>query len=284
MALFVRWCLPVLFLFTSGCISIDSERSSSYYYIPITFTVLYIPNGNSLELGSRKVDEADFFSFEVLAEDFAKDKTNIYYQEMVVTDIVDYDTFYIDSNGVAKDKANVYIGYSDQLEALTGVDPDSYVELPDWAPSFETVVWAKDKNHYYLSHKKVDVDYKTFMVVCNHLYKDRSYVYTDYKGSIKKTMVDPAEFKRLNEQHCYDDKYIYVADIFETMMKYRYSDFSTVKVFCTNYVGVERKVYFTGKEVVGADYQTFSCVDDFHAKDKMRNYHLQFVSDPEKDI
>ena len=92
---------------------------------------------------SKKIEEADVNSFEVLGEteSYAKDKNNVYFWGKIIAN-ADVKTFKIiseDINGYSKDKNNVYIG----IQKIEGADPKTFEKIKD------TSYYFKDKNNLY---------------------------------------------------------------------------------------------------------------------------------------
>lgn len=175
----------------------------------------------------------DVDTFEVLDDEYSKDKHNIYYDGVTLSD-VDMDTFQIIMpNYYAKDKNSVYAGH----KKIKGANPktikvlniayikDDKTVFSDFSfsntlknadvKSFETLgqYYGKDKNNVYLMGEKIKkADVKTFQVISEesfkHYSKDKNNVYLEtyiIEGA------DPKTFEIIKEEPSYskDKKYLY---------------------------------------------------------------------------
>ena len=175
----------------------------------------------------------DVDTFEVLDDEYSKDKHNIYYDGITLSD-VDMDTFQIIMpNYYAKDKNSVYSGH----KKIKGANPktikvlniayvkDDKTVFSNFSfsntlknadvKSFEALgeYYGKDKNNVYLMGEKIKkADVKTFQVISeesfNHYSKDKNNVYLEtyiIEGA------DPKTFEIIKEKPTYskDKKYLY---------------------------------------------------------------------------
>ncbi len=175
----------------------------------------------------------DVDTFEVLDDEYSKDKHNIYYDGVTLSD-VDMDTFQIIMpNYYAKDKNSVYSRH----KKIKGANPktikvlniayikDDKTVFSDFSfsntlknadvESFEALgeYYGKDKNNVYLMGEKIKkADVKTFQVISeesfNHYSKDKNNVYLEtyiIEGA------DPKTFEIIKEKPTYskDKKYLY---------------------------------------------------------------------------
>ena len=175
----------------------------------------------------------DVDTFEVLDDEYSKDKHNVYYGGVTLSD-VDMDTFQIIMpNYYAKDKNSVYSRH----KKIKGANPktikvlniayikDDKTVFSDFSfsntlknadiKSFEALgqYYGKDKNNVYLMGEKIKkADVKTFQVISeesfNHYSKDKNNVYLEtyiIEGA------DPKTFEIIKEEPSYskDKKYLY---------------------------------------------------------------------------
>ena len=175
----------------------------------------------------------DVDTFEVLDDEYSKDKHNIYYDGVTLSD-VDMDTFQIIMpNYYAKDKNRVYSRH----KKIKGANPktikvlniayikDDKTVFSDFSfsntlknadvKSFEVLgqYYGKDKNNVYLMGEKIKkADVKTFQVISEesfkHYSKDKNNVYLEtyiIEGA------DPKTFEIIKEKPTYskDKKYLY---------------------------------------------------------------------------
>ena len=197
--------------------------------------VYFRNNGKIYDLkGLDELNEIeDVDTFEVLDDEYSKDKHNIYYGGVILSD-VDMDTFQIIMpNYYAKDKNSVYAGHKKIKRAnpktikvlnIAYIKDDKTV-FSDFSfsntlknadvKSFETLgeYYGKDKNNVYLMGEKIKkADVKTFQVISeesfNHYSKDKNNVYLEtyiIEGA------DPKTFEIIKEKPTYskDKKYLY---------------------------------------------------------------------------
>lgn len=163
---------------------IDATKSPCYFYSYnwSTKSIVYRTKPFNQMGSTYKKLNTDFTSFTVLAEDYARDKNNIYYQYRKL-EIADIASFTYINGQLAKDKYHVY--YEDKqlsntdiditsfisderctrdknkvysntpksnhlkeyyLDRIENADPNTYTKLEYW--------WAKDDLHYFFSNKK----------------------------------------------------------------------------------------------------------------------------------
>ena len=192
-------------------------------------------NGKLYEAGTflENTTVEDLDTFEILDDEYSKDKHNIYYGGVTLSD-VDMDTFQIIMpNYYAKDKNSVYSGH----KKIKGANPktikvlniayvkDDKTVFSNFSFSntlknadvnfFEALgqYYGKDKNNVYLMGEKIKkADVKTFQVISeqsfNHYSKDKNNVYLEtyiIEGA------DPKTFEIIKEEPFYskDKKYLY---------------------------------------------------------------------------
>ena len=192
-------------------------------------------NGKLYEAGTFLENTAveDLDTFEILDDEYSKDKHNIYYGGLPLSD-VDMDTFQIIMpNYYAKDKNSVYSRH----KKIKGANPktikvlniayikDDKTVFSDFSfsntlknadvNSFEALgqYYGKDKNNVYLMGEKIKkADVKTFQVISeeffNHYSKDKNNVYLEtyiIEGA------NPETFEIIKEEPSYskDKKHLY---------------------------------------------------------------------------
>ena len=192
-------------------------------------------NGKLYEAGTflENTTVEDLDTFEILDDEYSKDKHNIYYGGVTLSD-VDMDTFQIIMpNYYAKDKNSVYSGH----KKIKGANPktikvlniayvkDDKTVFSNFSfsntlknadvNSFEALgqYYGKDKNNVYLMGEKIKkADVKTFQVISeeffNHYSKDKNNVYLEtyiIEGA------NPETFEIIKEKPSYskDKKHLY---------------------------------------------------------------------------
>ncbi len=191
---------------------------------------------------SRKVD-ADPETFEVLKDDYGRDKTHAFYWGSMI-DGADGQSFRVIGKGYAADAFNVY----NSGKLMQGVDPASFK-----VHSYEL---TEDKNDFYKNGTALNVrDKSSFEVLKDKLGRNTSWGKDKYNGyylngtvipDIDYATFHPIDARQPKQSGCY------AAD------KYR--------------------VFFMGEEVLGADPATFKEVDFYVGQDRYRAYKKEMQS------
>ena len=164
------------------------------FYTNSPFAMLAFPFTGNADAGYLK--GADFWSFKVLDEDWAKDKSHVWYLYHPMKG-VDAATFQLGTNGIPKDKYHVFVNdlwyYSPSQCDIDPATAEYFVQQPitfdyftkkpklDWVKA-----WMRDSRHVYFHEQRVDVDRATFRWLAGHSwfdgqgewYVDKNYVYT----------------------------------------------------------------------------------------------------------
>ena len=139
---------------------------------------------------------ADFWSFKVLDDDWAKDKSHVWFEYEPVKG-VDAATFELGKNGIPKDKYHVFVNdWWYYYPSRCGIDPTTaeyFVQMPidfDDITEKAKLVWAdewmRDSRHVYFHEQRMDVDRATFRWLAGtawfgeqgEWYVDKNFVYT----------------------------------------------------------------------------------------------------------
>ena len=163
------------------------------FYTNSPFAMLAFPFTGNADAGYLK--GADFWSFHVLDDNWAKDKSHVWYQHYPVKG-VDAATFQLGKNGIPKDKYHVFVNdlwyYSPSQCDIDPATAEYFVQQPttfDYftrKPKLEWVKeWMRDSKQVYFYEQRVDVDRATFRWLAGSRYDgqgkwyvDRNYVYT----------------------------------------------------------------------------------------------------------
>lgn len=265
---------------------VNPAKSNSYYYN--SGEIYYIPLGNTL-VGKTKLN-VDKKSFEVLAEDIARDNKYVYYEAFRDTGI-DRESFVVDKSGALKDKNYIYTreGYYHLTKhEIPGVDIETYVQLNDFKIAY-SYKWAKDKNNYYYSQQPVNVDYDSFRRINDYFYKDCDSIYAivDYRFYTASKRQDPV--KLLNEYHLLngneliasieDNDSLIINNSFEKIYNYKHitplivvvNDIAFFKgvPFKENNVDIES---LKAPKIFRDELNSKSFTDDFYCVDKNHVY------------
>lgn len=263
---------------------------------------IYYKDGDKL----KKLQEADVSSFRPLAEDIAKDRNTVYFQQFRQSG-VDRVSFTVTPNGALKDKNHVYLRvYNDTLafRILYNVDRASYDLYKGRSK------WAYDRGHvYYDFSRPVEVDRRTFSFLNSVFMKDKNYLYymAPHDSLIKKK-ADIRYLVSLNDFYVRDGSRIYFIDgnNFDKIDEIPFHEVRSIRLWGEAYLSVDGKLYFSGNlvdggrvdlkrfrkisgvyytdghsvycegnAVKGADLKTFRPLSDFMAKDRNSVYYWE---------
>lgn len=185
---------------------------------------------------SRKVD-ADPETFEVLDDDYGRDKTHAFYCGDIIKG-ADGLSFRVLEKGYAADASNVY----DSGKLLKGADPASFK-----VHSYEL---TEDKNDFYNNGKALNVrDKASFEILKYSSGENSSWGKDKYNGYyLNGTVIPNIDYATF---HPIDAK---------------------IPVQSGCYAADKYRVFFMGKEIPGADPATFRVVDFYIGQDKNRAY------------
>ncbi len=258
---------------------IDKKKSDSYF-ITSAGTINYSPQGNWFEIGIEKCD-ADKKSFKILSNSIAKDKNHIFYCG-IKQEHVDFQTFYIEKE-IPKDKKYAYTEDFQKLVPIVGVDAKTFEYL-----NFDTLnhSWSKDKNHYYIDYKKINVDYSTFTFLNRRFSKDKDSLYADLNSwkfiTVKENTND---ISVINCEYIKDKSTLYYISTLSKveLLTNHFETFKTIRivdndVVCINDKVIVRGVQFKTKTVDANSFKLFRPNQiDYYSKDKNHVYYEQNV-------
>ncbi|MEW7279111.1 DKNYY domain-containing protein [Aquimarina sp. 2201CG1-2-11] len=257
---------------------INEEKSSSYYYNPKEKKTIYSPMGNWFELGKTEMN-VDHATFQVLAENYAKDQNHVYHKYTTIDFDVDIPSFEIKYDFVPMDKNHVYVmnGFyfsensKEGLTILEDADPNSYIQL--------NYHCAKDQNHVYFYNKKVpDIEVATFEILNDNFMKDTHFVcYFNEEKIMHKINATAKNTQSLPHDYIRDDKNIFayryyvgnnLTDIVDSIITIPFKDATTIVVHSEKYLSTDNIVYFDALAIDGIDATTFEFINGDWAKDK----------------
>jgi len=273
----------------NGIYNIDGDSDNLVLeklpYDPQTYEVinqLYSKDKNNIYYSNRKIIGADLPTFQIGSDGFSKDKNNIYFWGKKILG-VDRDTIKIIELPYIKDKNNVYYGN----KKIEGADKNTFELTYDFG-SVVNGYYSKDKNNVYYENKKLKgIDVKTFKkisrLVDNFLIEDKNGFYIVEKdGSIAPIDGKEVDIENLSQ---FNDKYInkynvvYYLDTdegaFRKLEKAESHQFSAYGD--TEYAKGRKNVYFKGKILADADYESFGMKynhekDVYEIRDKNKVY------------
>lgn len=181
---------------------VDKTKSNSYFIQNHRY--YYIQNGNRLAQGKNQLKNVSG-PLVVLTENIAMDDITVYYKSYPQGD-VDRNSFEV-HNFVKKDKNYVYDWDFFKLKVVPDADPNSFqYEIVDSANWF---LWARDANHYFVSHHVVDVELESFSILNVTLAYDAKHVYIRNGINLLKIAPVAGVVKKLTKHFCADKQFIY---------------------------------------------------------------------------
>lgn len=251
----------------------DFARRMAINELPAIGNSNYKKDDDYVYFGTDTVVGADPKTFEIIDDQFAKDKAHVYYEGDVLEDS-DSSTFV--PGPIAKDKSNVYLlltckdnQWDQCYQKVEGADP----------ATFEPFVGGlhKDKYHIFFGTQIIpNADIATFKLHDGGKYGysywyDKNYIFVrtyDSIGIIKEKCSNLGQiggyYLKCDDKVYYEDKLLVGADV-NTMRPVGVT---------SNYAKDLKIVYFDGEVVLGADAATFEIGDGINAKDK--NYTYRF--------
>lgn len=274
--------IAILIQSCSPGIKVDSKLSDSYYYQPISFLIIYSPQGNWFELDYKIVSTAPW-NFTVLSENIGKNKNTVFYKYHQQTN-VDIESFSVIKN-VIKDKNNVCTVSEDQLIPIPDADPKSFEYLKP--SSTNTLEWSKDNKNYYFHDKKVPVDYNTFKIVNDQFFYDKDSIYTTFNNNIKSIDISYGLIDRINNNYSRNEKTLFYYGNQGGYKKTPIRDGEQIFVISDEVVRVGDKIIYEGsilleKEVDSKTFQILSNNSSYF-KDKNHIYYNNKIL-PEADV
>ncbi|AZQ63191.1 hypothetical protein EI427_13360 [Flammeovirga pectinis] len=278
--------LTGLFLFTA-CMPfsgpVNKTLSDSYYYNRTKDAIHYSPMGNWFELGNTKMN-ADVGTFEVLSQKYGKDKNNIYFKSIAITNEVDYSSFRVQEH-LVYDKNNVYIPFDDlRLNSTYSNDSSKQLlEIKGANPStFENIDynWNKDDKLFFYNYLPVDVDYATFQILNEVGSKDKNNVYLHKDNEIIISVIDIESVKAIDDHYLVDKDNVYsfkgwIENSEDALTILPIINSKTLKVLEYDYLLVDDKVYHENILIPNADRASFKFWNNtFYGSDKNTIYYL----------
>lgn len=231
----------------------------------------YKKDDNYVYYGTDTVVGADPNTFEIINEEFAKDKIHVYSKGRVLEDS-DSNTFVIDP--IPHDKSNVYLlltcennQWAQCYRKVNGADSATFKIIGHG--------FGKDKsNVFYHTEIVPEADTTTFTIHDGGKYGytygyDKNYIFVagyDRAGVIKEKCNN---FDQIGGYYLKCDDKIYYVD--KLLTGADSNTFTPVGV-TANYAKDSKIVYFDGEVVAGADAATFDIGDGINARDKDHVY------------
>ena len=244
---------------------------------------IYNIDGDSDNLVLEKLPY-DPQTYEVINQLYSKDKNNIYYSNRKIIG-ADLPTFQIGSDGFSKDKNNVYY----ENKKLKGIDVKTFKKISRLVDNF----LIEDKNGFYIvekdgnvtpiDSKEVDIENLSQLAIKTNLYHDNNSMYFVRNHKLVKIKdapkVDPYNLSTYNDKYINKYNVVYYLDTdegaFKKLEKAESHQFSAYGD--TEYAKGRKNVYFKGKILADADYESFGMKynhekDVYEIRDKNKVY------------
>lgn len=244
---------------------------------------IYNIDGDSDNLVLEKLPY-DPQTYEVINQLYSKDKNNIYYSNRKIIG-ADLPTFQIGSDGFSKDKNNVYY----ENKKLKGIDVKTFKKISRLVDNF----LIEDKNGFYIVEKdgsiapidgkEVDIENLSQLAIKTNLYHDKDSMYFVKNHKLVKIKdapkVDPYNLSTYNDKYINKYNVVYYLDTdegaFRKLEKAESHQFSAYGD--TEYAKGRKNVYFKGKILADADYESFGMKynhekDVYEIRDKNKVY------------
>ena len=262
---------------------VDQKKSESYF-ITSDQQILFCQSGNWFELGVDTL-HADAKTFKILSSNIAADKNFVFFKGQPQKH-VQRNSFYIE-NKILKDQLHAY--YIDEVLGfiiIKNADPKTYENLKGNGR------WARDKNHYYLDWKMINVDRKTFAFI-NTVFsedKDSIYISPDFRN-FRSVMPNPGDPKSINDQYIKIGKNIYfvyvhpdpklMTSTFDTIREVRSINQNVICVNNKTIISYGEKFKYDHVDIssfqlfkpLKEDDQQFYFLNDRYSKDKNNVYY-----------
>ena len=253
---------------------------------------IYSKDKNNIYFRGKKISGADKDTFEKIDEyNYSKDKNNIYYNDKKIEGVdkntfeLTYDFGSVVNGYYSKDKNNVYY----ENKKLKGIDVKTFKKISRLVDNF----LIEDKNGFYIVEKdgsiapidgkEVDIENLSQLAIKTNLYHDKDSMYFVKNHKLVKIKdapkVDPYNLSTYNDKYINKYNVVYYLDTdegaFRKLEKAESHQFSAYGD--TEYAKGRKNVYFKGKILADADYESFGMKynhekDVYEIRDKNKVY------------
>ena len=246
---------------------------------------------NNIYLEGKKILGVDRDTVKIIELPYIKDKNNVYYGNKKIegadknTFELIYDFGSVVNRYYSKDKNNVYY----ENKKLKGIDVKTFKKISRLVDNF----LIEDKNGFYIvekdgsiapiDSKEVDIENLSQLAIKTNLYHDKDSMYFVKNHKLVKIKdapkVDPYNLSTYNDKYInkYDVVYYLNTDegAFKKLEKAESHQFSAYGD--TEYAKGRKNVYFKGKILADADYESFGMKynhekDVYEIRDKNKVY------------
>lgn len=246
---------------------------------------------NNIYLGGKKILGVDRDTIKIIELPYIKDKNNVYYGNKKIegadknTFELTYDFGSVVNGYYSKDKNNVYY----ENKKLKGIDVKTFKKISRLVDNF----LIEDKNGFYIVEKdgsiapidgkEVDIENLSQLAIKTNLYHDKDSMYFVKNHKLVKIKdapkVDPYNLLTYNDKYINKYNVVYYLDTdegaFRKLEKAESHQFSAYGD--TEYAKGRKNVYFKGKILADADYESFGMKynhekDAYEIRDKNKVY------------
>ncbi|QXP59486.1 DKNYY domain-containing protein [Olleya sp. HaHaR_3_96] len=245
-----------------------NKGKSNQYYIK-EGKVVYVLSGNFFNIGAKEIDGAHRDTFEVLDQDFAKDKHTVYYNDRPVIGAdpdtaqsipntyshPSYKSSKRDSSGFLKDAKHVYCG----SQLVTGADPITFTAL--WG------VYGMDKDfiYYYNDYKIPRTDTPSYIDNSNtEVLRMADKIL--YSGQVISDQ--GPDFMSIDADYSKDKSHVYRYGKIQDGV-----DAESFKILSPYFRVDKNTAYYFDTPIIGSDAATFQVLNESFSKD---NQHVYF--------
>ena len=246
---------------------------------------------NNIYLEGKKILGVDRDTIKIIELPYIKDKNNVYYGNKKIegadknTFELIYDFGSVVNRYYSKDKNNVYY----ENKKLKGIDVKTFKKISRLVDNF----LIEDKNGFYIvekdgsiapiDSKEVDIENLSQLAIKTNLYHDKDSMYFVKNHKLLKIKdapkVDPYNLSTYNDKYINKYNVVYYLDTdegaFRKLEKAESHQFSAYGD--TEYAKGRKNVYFKGKILADADYESFGMKynhekDVYEIRDKNKVY------------
>ena len=246
---------------------------------------------NNIYFGGKKILGVDRDTIKIIELPYIKDKNNVYYENKKIegadknTFELTYDFGSVVNGYYSKDKNNVYY----ENKKLKGIDVKTFKKISRLVDNF----LIEDKNGFYIVEKdgsiapidgkEVDIENLSQLAIKTNLYHDKDSMYFVKNHKLVKIKdapkVDSYNLSTYNDKYINKYNVVYYLDTdegaFRKLEKAESHQFSAYGD--TEYAKGRKNVYFKGKILAGADYESFGMKynhekDVYEIRDKNKVY------------
>lgn len=246
---------------------------------------------NNIYLEGKKILGVDRDTIKIIELPYIKDKNNVYYGNKKIegadknTFELTYDFGSVVNGYYSKDKNNVYY----ENKKLKGIDVKTFKKISRLVDNF----LIEDKNGFYIVEKdgsiapidgkEVDIENLSQLAIKTNLYHDKDSMYFVKNHKLVKIKdapkVDPYNLSTYNDKYINKYNVVYYLDTDEGAFRklekaesYQFSAYGD-----TEYAKGRKNVYFKGKILTDADYESFGMKynhekDVYEIRDKNKVY------------